>query len=78
MLFEHVLKRGEKDWGEAVPGKTSQQVSHSRMSCWPGRWADGVELGAVEVGQSQRRPETRLTLIRKTLLPHIKRSSGLF
>lgn len=27
MLFDHVIKYGEKDWGRAVPGKTSHQVS---------------------------------------------------
>lgn len=32
MLFNHVIKHGERNWGVAVPGKTSQQVRSSKSS----------------------------------------------
>ena len=31
-LFAHVRKHGETNWGQAVSGKTSKQVSHLRLT----------------------------------------------
>jgi hypothetical protein len=48
MLFNHVLKLGEKDWAVAVPGKTGKEV---RLPCINNKnsLADAIVFGTMEV-----------------------------
>jgi hypothetical protein len=74
-LFNHVLKHGEMNWGEAVEGKSSKKVSALEVDQ---DWRlITVEFRAVEVswffGTS-----ARLTRDRKTLLPTIRKTLGFF
>jgi hypothetical protein len=54
MLFTHVIKFGEKDWGVAVPGKTSKEVSHRLSDAMFTRLT--TVLGAVEVSRPALMP----------------------
>ena len=51
MVFEHVRLHGEGTWGDAVPGKTAQQVSLKDESSEMELMSGWVESGAVEVGR---------------------------
>jgi hypothetical protein len=54
MLFNHVIKFGEKDWGGAVPGKTGKEVSHRLSKVTFIRLT--TVLGAVEVSRPALMP----------------------
>jgi hypothetical protein len=64
-LFNHVLKFGEKDWKVAVPGKTGKEVSNV---------SDVADDSVLNSGSEFW---FGLADVRKTLLPYIRRVSGL-
>jgi hypothetical protein len=64
-LFNHVLKFGEKDWKVAVPGKTGKEVSQIH------------DVADDSVRNSGSEFYCYLADGRKTLLPYIRRVSGL-